>query len=153
MAQSKIFFTKPYYLSLTNYKIVKRSKSEPKNFSCLCTLTCLFYQSFISLTLLYLPRGEGLGSLLQFFNPFFYPGHYSIYPAALSHKFRRGNYLPCKLYCFVLACIKGTQDWEFFWLRFWNLPNFFVSYVKILRFYKKKFFDWAIIWGRYDFSA
>ncbi len=24
--------------------------------------------------------------------------------------------------------IKGTQDWEFFWLRFWNLRYFFVSY-------------------------
>jgi hypothetical protein len=35
--------------------------------------------------------------------------------------------------------VKGTQDWEFFWLRFWNLRYFFVSYVKILSFYKKKF--------------
>jgi hypothetical protein len=34
---------------------------------------------------------------------------------------------------------KGTQDWDFFWLRFWNLYYFFVSYVKILRFYRKKF--------------
>ncbi len=34
---------------------------------------------------------------------------------------------------------KGTQEWEFFWLRFWNLRYFFVSYVKILRFYKKIF--------------
>jgi hypothetical protein len=42
---------------------------------------------------------------------------------------------------------KGTKDWDFFWLRFWNLYYFFVSYVKILRFYKKKFFDWAIIGG------
>ncbi len=40
---------------------------------------------------------------------------------------------------------KGTQDGEFFWLGFWNLRYFFVSYVKILRFYKKKLFDWAII--------
>ncbi len=43
--------------------------------------------------------------------------------------------------------IKGTQDWEFFWLRFWNLRYFFDSYVKILRFYKKNIFDWAIIGG------
>ena len=35
--------------------------------------------------------------------------------------------------------IKGTQDWDFFWLRFWNLYYFFISYVKILRFYKKFF--------------
>ncbi len=34
---------------------------------------------------------------------------------------------------------KGTQDWDFFWLRFWNLYYFFISYVKILRFHKKKF--------------
>ncbi len=26
-------------------------------------------------------------------------------------------------------CFKGTQDWEFFWLRFWNLRYFFDSYV------------------------
>ncbi len=34
---------------------------------------------------------------------------------------------------------KGTQDWEFFWLRFLNLYYFFISYVKILRFYQKIF--------------
>jgi hypothetical protein len=32
--------------------------------------------------------------------------------------------------------LKGTQDWDFFWLRFWNLYYFFISYVKILRFCK-----------------
>jgi hypothetical protein len=36
-------------------------------------------------------------------------------------------------------CLKGTQGWDFFWLRFWNLYYFFISYVKILRFYKKFF--------------
>ncbi len=41
--------------------------------------------------------------------------------------------------------IKGTQDWDFFWLRFWNLYYFFISYVKILRFYNKQIFDQAII--------
>jgi hypothetical protein len=35
--------------------------------------------------------------------------------------------------------LKGTQDWDFFWLRFWNLYYFFISYVKISRFYHKKF--------------
>ncbi len=39
----------------------------------------------------------------------------------------------------LVSTFKGTQDWEFFWLRFWNLHYFFVSYVKILRFYKKNF--------------
>ncbi len=39
----------------------------------------------------------------------------------------------------------GTQEWEFFWLRFWTLYYFIVSYVKILRFSKKYFFDWASI--------
>ncbi len=39
----------------------------------------------------------------------------------------------------VGANFKGTQDWEFFWLRFWNLRYFFVSYFKILRFHKKFF--------------
>jgi hypothetical protein len=34
---------------------------------------------------------------------------------------------------------KGTPDWDFFWLRFWYLYYFFISYVKILRFYKKNF--------------
>jgi hypothetical protein len=42
--------------------------------------------------------------------------------------------------------LKGTQDWEFCWLRFWNLRFFFVSYVKILSL-KKNFFDWSIIGG------
>ncbi len=41
--------------------------------------------------------------------------------------------------CFSQLLVKGTQDWEFFWLRFWNLRYFFDSYVKILRFYKKIF--------------
>jgi hypothetical protein len=35
--------------------------------------------------------------------------------------------------------LKGTQDWDFFWLRFWNLYYFFIIYVKILRFYKQIF--------------
>ncbi len=35
--------------------------------------------------------------------------------------------------------LKGTQDWDFFWLHFWNLYYFFISYVKILSFYKKNF--------------
>jgi hypothetical protein len=46
--------------------------------------------------------------------------------------------------------VKGTQDWDFFWLRFWNLYYFFVSYVKILRFYKKKFWIWPF-WGEVRF--
>ncbi len=45
---------------------------------------------------------------------------------------------------------KGTQDWDFFWLRFWNLYYFFVSYVKILRFYKKKFLI-GPFWGEVRF--
>ena len=47
----------------------------------------------------------------------------------------------------VFKALKGTQNWEFFCLRFWNLHYFFVSYVKILRFYKKKNFDWPVIGG------
>ncbi len=35
--------------------------------------------------------------------------------------------------------LKGTQEWEFFWLRFWILYYFIVSYVKILRFCIKNF--------------
>jgi hypothetical protein len=43
-------------------------------------------------------------------------------------------------YCHLLKdAFKGTQDWDFCWLRFWNLYYFFISYVKILRFYKKFF--------------
>ncbi len=38
---------------------------------------------------------------------------------------------------------KGTQDWDFFWLWFWNLYYFFISYVKI--YLQTKFFDQAII--------
>ncbi len=35
--------------------------------------------------------------------------------------------------------VKGTQDWEFFWLRIWILYYFIVSYAQILRFCKKVF--------------
>ncbi len=42
------------------------------------------------------------------------------------------------LFC-NLDVLKGTQDWEFFWLRYLNLWYFFFSYVKILRFSKKNF--------------
>ncbi len=45
---------------------------------------------------------------------------------------------------------KGTQDWDFFWLRFWNLYYFFVSHVKILRFYKKSFLI-VPFWGKVRF--
>ncbi len=38
--------------------------------------------------------------------------------------------------CFYLYHVKGTKDWEFFLLRFWNLRYFFVSYV-----------NWALIGG------
>ncbi len=34
---------------------------------------------------------------------------------------------------------EGTQDWEFFWLRFWILCCFIVSYAQMLRFCKKHF--------------
>ncbi len=40
----------------------------------------------------------------------------------------------CKHFQCQNDLFKGTQDWEFFWLRFWNLYFFVVSYVKILRF-------------------
>ncbi len=39
----------------------------------------------------------------------------------------------------ICRSFKGTQEWEFFWLRFWILYYFIVSYVKILRFCKKNF--------------
>jgi hypothetical protein len=41
--------------------------------------------------------------------------------------------------------LQGTQDWEFFWLRFWILCYFIVSYAQILRFCKKTFFGQATI--------
>ncbi len=44
-----------------------------------------------------------------------------------------------------MVSLKGTQDWEFFWLRFWILCYFIVSYAQILRFCKKTFFDQATI--------
>jgi hypothetical protein len=39
----------------------------------------------------------------------------------------------------VQHALKVHQIENFFLLRFWNLRYFFVSYVKILRFYKKQF--------------
>ncbi len=35
--------------------------------------------------------------------------------------------------------LKGTLEWEFFWLRFWILSYFIVSYAKIKRFWGKIF--------------
>ncbi len=53
----------------------------------------------------------------------------------------------------VTICgLKGTQDWEFFWLRFWNLYYFFVSYVKIKDF-TEKIFCLCHYWRSYNFSA
>ncbi len=49
------------------------------------------------------------------------------------------NIYSLKLNSYFRGTVKGTQDWEFFWLRFWNLRYFFVIYVKILRFYTQKF--------------
>ncbi len=58
------------------------------------------------------------------------------------------NVQPCKTFAgqqgsysleASLPRVKGTQDWDFFCLRFWNLYYFFISYVKILRFYQKIF--------------
>ncbi len=43
--------------------------------------------------------------------------------------------------------LKGTQYWEFFWVRFRILCYFIVSYAQILRFCKKTFFDQATIGG------
>ncbi len=37
------------------------------------------------------------------------------------------------------VAIKGTQEWEFCWLRFWILYYFMVSYAEIIRFWGKKF--------------
>ncbi len=45
----------------------------------------------------------------------------------------------------VTTWLKGTQEWEFFWLRFWILYYFIVSYVKILRFCKKNFLIWPVL--------
>ena len=50
---------------------------------------------------------------------------------------------PQILYKNIELSIKGTQDWEFFWVRIWILYYFIYSdFVK-----KKQFFDWAMIGG------
>jgi hypothetical protein len=51
------------------------------------------------------------------------PQHWSEVPGVLSIEMDLAeSYLIRKIF------IKGTQDWEFFWLRFWNLRYFFVRY-------------------------
>ncbi len=74
----------------------------------------------------------------------------------LAGKGRKHMGLFVTLFSYSTPCrfggLKGTQDWDIFWLRFWNLYYFFISYVKILRFYKK--ICWSgHFWGRYDFSV
>ncbi len=62
--------------------------------------------------------------------------------SAMQPMGRKGRYLKKSTKsCWTIRSketwVKGTQDWDFFWLRFWNLYYFFINYVKILRFYKK----------------
>ncbi len=38
-----------------------------------------------------------------------------------------------------IAGLKGTLEWEFFWLRFWILSYFIVTYAKMIRFWGKNF--------------
>ncbi len=45
---------------------------------------------------------------------------------------------------------KGTLEWEFFWLRFWILSYFIVSYAKIIRFWGKNFWI-GPSWGELRF--
>ncbi len=40
----------------------------------------------------------------------------------------------------IIILLKGTQAWEFFGLRYWNLYFFVVSYAEMLRFRLKKNF-------------
>jgi hypothetical protein len=72
-----------------------------------------------------------------------YYWHIQIYIEWIPNMFLNDNRFTCRLRKVKKSTqsrkLKGTQDWEFFWLRFWNLRYFFVSYVKILRFYKKIF--------------
>ncbi len=53
--------------------------------------------------------------------------------------------------CFFKFYFKGTQEWEFFWLRFRILYYFIVNFALVLRFCRI-FFWLCHYWGRYDYS-
>jgi hypothetical protein len=56
-----------------------------------------------------------------------------------SHNFEETDLWEILARSTCVNSFKGTQEWEFFWLRFWILYYFIVSYAKILRFCKKNF--------------
>ena len=58
-------------------------------------------------------RTRGVGLIANFLTCLIYHGHY-LCPAALSHNIRRGHYLPCKINCPVLDCIKAIFHIMFF---------------------------------------
>ncbi len=76
-----------------------------------------------------------LSTGILFLSPgmFFHPQHKYFYVFAAPWIF----FPPQQKYSCNFLPLKGTQDWEFFWLRFWMLYYFIVSYVQILRFCQK----------------
>ncbi len=54
----------------------------------------------------HLLRGTGRGGLQLIIQPINFI-RVTIYPAAMPHNISRGHYLPCKIYCLALACIKA----------------------------------------------
>ncbi len=85
----------------------------------------LFYQVIIYLAAPtciirgnFLPKGEGGGDLLLIFHPIYFIMS-SIYPPspALSCILNRCHYLPFKIYCLVLACIKAISHIRHFTAR------------------------------------
>ncbi len=52
---------------------------------------------------------RGRKSNSQYYRPLILVG-VTIYLAKFSHNISRGHYLPCNIYCLVLACIKAIFD-------------------------------------------
>ncbi len=115
-----------------------------------------FFYSYYLLTLFFNKESEHLKFVDQIFNQGFL---YSLnkfnlenqkssqsFRSSFAHQKRKSKYRFTSLYAATAAqpkkptpILKVHKIENFFWLRFWNLRSFFVSYIKILRFYKKIF--------------
>ncbi len=64
----------------------------------------------------YFPKGPGGGALLLIFKPIYFISVTVQYtpPPVLTRNINRCHYLRCKIYCFVLACIKAILHIKLF---------------------------------------
>ncbi len=102
-----------YYLSAVNYDLATTVQYLPRarDGGLQLILTHLCYQGTIYSVILPYNIGRGEGAYCQFFNLFIFSWS-PCGPTALPHYISSGRYSPCKIYCFVLACINAFNHIE-----------------------------------------